>query len=237
MIASAANLIILLRGVLGFARGTGHPVVHQRNLLAADPCHHAAYEAVPLWHGDEQIEYPARDQSEIACVRGDVDVCHPPDGAIEKFRRYQFERTLAGTLATLAVDHIRAVVHQRHHVGQKLRRILQVGVGDEDAFAPAHAQSRGQRQLVPVISHQPDRHDARIICCGLGHQLPGAIVRTVVDEDDLVAHPLLLQDCGNPPQELRQHGFLVVAGRNDRHFRGCAQERHSENVSNELISR
>ncbi len=42
------------------------------------------------------------------------------------------------------------------------RRILQIGVDDQDLLARAQIQARGQRELMPVIARQVDRDEVRV---------------------------------------------------------------------------
>ena len=162
VMASAAKRTILASGYLLSPAARALAVVEDRHLLAADPRHHAADEAMALGHRQQDVEHAPRHQAEVAGIERDVDVGHAADQAVEGGGGGALEQALAVALAALAVDHVGALIHQRHHVGQQLGRILQVGVDDQDALAAAHREAGGERQLVAVVAHQPHRDDARV---------------------------------------------------------------------------
>ena len=86
------------------------------------------------------------------------------------------ERGFAGAAAAYAIDHVRILrAHHPHHLGQQLGRILKVGVDDQDRFAAAQVQPRGQRQLVPVIARQIDRNQARVPFRQALHDAPAGV--------------------------------------------------------------
>ena len=190
-------------------------VIDQRNLPAADPGHHPANEAVALRHGEQQVEDAPRDQPEVTGVGRDLHVGQAADQAIEGRRGGALEQALPVALATLAVDHVCSLVDHLHHVDQQLGRILQVGVDDQDALAPANRQPGRQGELVPMVSHQPDGHDARVALGRFGHDIPCAIARAVVDQHHLARPADPVQDGADPAQKLGQGVLLVEAGRHD----------------------
>ena len=128
-----------------------------------------------LRHGEQKVEDPPCDQAEIAGIGRDLHVGEAADQAIEGRRRRALEQALAVALPALAVDHVRALIHHPHHVDQEFGRILEIGVDDQDALAPAHGQAGRQRELVAVVAHQPNGHDARVARGRLGQHIPCAI--------------------------------------------------------------
>jgi hypothetical protein len=187
-------------------------IVEQRHLLAADPRHHAADEAVALGHDQQQIQYAAGHEAEVAGVGRDGHVGQAADQLVEGGSRCALEQALAVALATLSVDHVGALVDQRHHVRQEFGRVLQIGVDDQDALTAAHREAGGERQLVAVVAHQLHRDDARVAGRRLGHDLPGAVARAVVDQDDLAGAARAVQHGADAAQELGQ-GFLLIVAR------------------------
>ena len=164
-----------------------------------------------LGHGEQQVEHAAGHEAEIAGVGRNVDVGHPADQAVEGRGGGALEQALAVALAALAVDHVGALVEQRHHVGQQFGRILQVGVDDQDALAAAYREAGRERQLVAVVAHQLHRNDARVPGGRLGHDIPGAVARAVVDQHDLAGAADAVQHGADTAHELGQDFLLVVA--------------------------
>ena len=91
-----------------------------------------------LRHGKQEFEHAPSDKPKVAGVVRYVDVGHAANKPIEGSGGSALEQAFAVASATLAVDHIGAPVHQRHHVGQQLGRVLQIGIDDQDALAAAN---------------------------------------------------------------------------------------------------
>ena len=88
--------------------------------------------------------------------------------------------------AMLRVDDVEAFVHLRRHLAEKFRRVLKIGIENENALATAEFQPGAQRDLVAVVAREIDTEDVGI---GRGegrNGLAGAVLRTVIDENDLV---------------------------------------------------
>jgi hypothetical protein len=187
-------------------------IVEQGRLLEADPGDHPANEAVLFRHPVQLVQHAAAHQPEVAGVERDLEVGDAVQQPIEQRGCHQLERGFSTPLAALAVDDVRAFIHQPHHVGQQFRRVLQVGIDDQDAFAAADRQAGGQRQLVAVVARQEHGHHPRVGGAELAKDEPGAIRRSVVHEDDLiVVADLGLAHVGEPAVQLAQRAFLVVA--------------------------
>ena len=77
-----------------------------------------------------------------------------------------------------------------------------------------------------VVAHQPHRDDARVAGRRLGHDLPGAVVRAVVDQHDLAGPADAIQHRADAAQELGQDVLLVVA--RGHHGQRRAVGRHHE---------
>ena len=85
------------------------------------------------------------------------------EDAVEELGGAALERGLAGAGAADGIDDVGLLpVHLRHHVAEQFRRVLQVGVDDQDALADAQIEPGGQRELVAVIARQVDRDQARV---------------------------------------------------------------------------
>ena len=234
--ASSANLQHLAERILGLAGEALLPLIVQGHLAKADPAHHAADEAMPLRHAVELVERPAAHEPEVAGIDGDLDVDEAVEQPIEQDRGELLERRLAAALAALPVDDVRALVHQLHHAGEELWRVLQVRVDDQDALAAAYVQARRQRQLVAVVARQAHADDVGVVAAQLADDRPGAIGRPVVHQHDLVVFADLgAAGIAQAAVQLAQRSLLVVARRHNGELRRrCGQ--HSPN-SNASISR
>ena len=89
-------------------------------------------------------------------------------------------------LGALAIDHFIALPQLFEHRAEQLGRILQVGIEHEDDVAAHVVEPSGQCQLVPVVARQVDRDDPRIMIGMLADRVPAAVLRPVIDEDELV---------------------------------------------------
>jgi len=111
---------------------------------------------------------------------------------------------------TLTVDDVRTLVHQARHLLQKLGRVLQVGIDDENALTTGKIKPGGQGELMPMIPRQVDDDEVRVRIRKLAHQWPSAIVRTVIDEDDFVIADFLAA-CGEAAMKLKQPFCFIEA--------------------------
>ena len=206
----------LAQRVFGAAGVTGVARVVERHLVAADPAHHAAQEALALGHCQQRVDHPPAHETKVTGVLGDRHVGEAREQAVEARGGSLLEPGLAVARGAPAVDHVGTLIHPLHHAGEQLRRILQVRIYQHDALAAGRAQPRGRRELVAVVAHQMHADNV-----GIGFRqglddLPGAVARAIVDEHDLVvvAGNAAAGSTG-AAMELPQAGLLVEAGRDD----------------------
>ena len=131
-----------------------------------------------------------------------------------------------------AVDDIIPVLKGREHGVDGINVVLQIGIHGDDAvgaIAQRH-QTAQQRILVTAIAREADAGKDRILRVQTGNELPGGVLRTVVDKAD-AAHgadrPGGAQDGEFLPQAaccLRQDRLLVITGdrKIERHGHGRA---------------
>ncbi len=112
-------------------------------------------------------------------------------------------------------DNIGPRVHEPHHLGEELGGILKVGVEDQNAPADRLAQPGRQGKLVAVVAREVHQNQPRVRCRQLQHARPGAVRRSVVDQDDLGVNLERLNGCRQPPVKLAKDAFLVVARHDD----------------------
>ena len=135
------------------------PVVDDRHLAEADPGDHAADEARLLGQAQQGVERAPAHQPEVARVARYVDLGEPRQQAVEELRGAALERRLAGPRLAHGVDDVGALpVHLRQHRRQQLRRILEIGVDDQDPAPGAEIEPGGERELMAVVAREVDRH-------------------------------------------------------------------------------
>ena len=93
---------------------------------------------------------------------------------------------LAGQEAR-AVDHVGAVLQERaHQAGVVARVVLQVGVLEDDQVAGGRGDAGADRGALALVLLVLDVADAvRVLGGELAQDLAGAVLRAVVDDDDL----------------------------------------------------
>src|SRR5262249_15486995 len=69
------------------------------------------------------------------------------------------------------------------------RVILQVGVHGEDGIAASVGETGGEGGRLAEVAAKADAAHARVVVRELLDDLPGAVARAVVDEEDLEVHP------------------------------------------------
>ncbi len=177
----------LLQRIFGLTGEALLPVVGEWRPAEADPCNHAANEPRLLGHRQKRIERAAAHQPEVAGVDRNVDLGRARQQPVEAMRCRPLERRLARAARADAVDDVRAFVsHHFHHLGQKLRRVLEVGVDDQDRIAAAEVETRRERELMAMIARQVDRDDVDVLRRHLAHHRPAIVARAVIDEHDLI---------------------------------------------------
>ena len=205
--------------------GARRAVIGERDLAQADPAHHAADEALLLRHRIENVDDLAAHQPEVAGIDRHVVVGELPQQAVEQSRRAALEHGFTLPLAALAVDDVGLdSIQETPHLAEQFRRILQVGIDGQNAVAAAGMQACRHRALMAMAARQVDRDQLRIALGELEHDLPGAIGRAVIDQDQLVVGADgLFGGRAHAPVKLFEAGFFVVARRNDGQPRARAR--------------
>src|SRR3954451_20109409 len=157
-----------------------------RDLGEADPDRHATQEAVALGHGEQRIERPAVHQAEVARLDGEVEPGQAAEGAVEAARGDALERALPQSLLADGVDDVDPVAPAREHFRDHLGRVLEVAVEHHDHVTAGVLEPGGQRRLVAEVAGEADDLHPRVARRGGRHRVAGAVLRTVVDEDQLV---------------------------------------------------
>jgi hypothetical protein len=197
----------------------------------AEPGEHAAHEAVLLRHLAQGVEHLAVDQTEVSNVSRDADRGHAGEHPIEQMGGDALEPAFACARQTARIDDVVALLPFGDHLFDDFRRVLQVGIHDDDRCALRRVHAGGDGDLVAEIARQADIAEARV---ALGERLQhdgAGIAAPVVDQDRLRRPAKPGEQQVEPAQQHRQHGFLVEDGDDDavddrlgigRHLRGSA---------------
>ena len=197
--------------------------IGESHLFQPDPAHHAANEPVAFGHRVQMVERAAAHQPEIAGIRRDLDVDHAAQQAVEHRGGGELEPAFAVAAQPLAVNDIEAFIHLRHHRAEQFRRILQVGIENENALAATEFEPRAQGDLVAVVAGKVDGDDMVVLFGQLENGLARAVRRAIDDKDDLVGGALF-QACGRyPPMKLGHPSQLVVARDDHRQHDGASR--------------
>src|SRR5262249_49795470 len=112
-----------------------------------------------------------------------------------------------------AVDDVRVVLDDRlDELGILGRVVLEVGVLDDDDLAGGLAEPGAQRGALSLVAVVEDYLQVAVASLHLAEDLAGAVLRAVVDDDDLRAD----RDLADPAEDLVDGLLFVVAGDDDR---------------------
>ena len=104
--------------------------------------------------------------------------------------------------------------------GDRLWRILQVAVHDHHEIARHVIERRRNRNLVPEVARQRNRHDSRILRGCVRQHLEGPIPAPIVDKHELVWPTRnVIQRSTQPSEQFGQHLLLVEHRHRDRYAR------------------
>ena len=120
----------------------------------------------------------------------------------------ELEARLALALLADGVDDVAARAPVVEHLGDQLRRILEVGVEHHDGIARGVVEAGGQRRLVAEVARQVDDAHARVGGRDAVERLRRAVGRAVVDEHELEREPV--ERAADARVELVDRRLLVV---------------------------
>ena len=112
------------------------------------------------------------------------------------------------------------------HGQERLGLLLQVGVHDADDGAARVLEAGEKGRLLAEVAREVDGlHVRRSLGGGeLLDQRPGAVLRAVVDEDELVVEAGGAEDVGRPVEQQGKTLLLVVAGDDYRKVQASSKE-------------
>lgn len=161
-------------------------VVEHGPLLEADPRDEPADEARILAALAEGQHDAAIHESEVARVARDGHVGEPREQAIEEPSGEPLHRGLAGSMAALRIGHVNAVTPRGDKIADHLRRVLQVGVDEDDGIALGAVKAGGRGHLVPEVAAEGEELDTRVAAGERTDRRERAVGAPVIHEDDLV---------------------------------------------------
>ncbi len=175
----------LAQRVLGLAGVARVALVGDGGLREADPHGHAAQEARALGHRQQRVQRAAVEQAEVAGVGLEVDLGELVEQLVEPRGGGELEGGLALALLAHRVDDVGALAPLGDHLGDQLRRVLQVGVDHRDDVADRVLEAGGERGLVAEVAREVHDAHARVGRGDAVEQLGRAVGAAVVDEDQL----------------------------------------------------
>jgi len=126
-------------------------------LLEPHPGRHPAREAVAFAHGFHHIDHLAIHQAEVAGIKRDFHIRDAEDDAIKQGGREPFEPGFALPFGAHGIDHFVALFPLFCQFMDNFRRILQIGIDDNDRVTPRIIPARSDGNLVPEIAGKNDR--------------------------------------------------------------------------------
>ena len=149
--------------VVGSTRGAFLALERERDLLQSQPRDQAAHEAVLLAEAADRDEGVAAEQPEIADFRDDPRIDRLAHDPVEQPGGEALVHAVAVAGDPLRRHDVESLVIQADHVLQDVRRILQVGVHDDDGVALGEVHPRRQRHLVAEVAAEADDFEPRVL--------------------------------------------------------------------------
>ena len=202
--------------VLAVAGGARVAVVEHRGLLEADQRHQPAQEAVFLAQRDHVVDHTPAHQPEVPGVGGDLDVGDALDDAVADRRDDPLGQRLPRARAALGVDDLIPLAPAGDHVGDQLRRVLQVAVDHHYRVARGRLHARQRRGGLAEAAREAQHLHARVGRAQLEDALLGAVGRRVDGEDQLPVGAHAGEHRRQALVDAPDVAFLVVCGDDDR---------------------
>jgi len=186
----------LLERILRSACGAFGAVVLDANLLEADPAYEPAQEAAAFWEVLELVHHAAVHESEVAGVRRNVNARELANQTVEAECRKALEERFAFALVSLGVNDLIAFAPFFKHFVDEAWRVLQVAIDDDDGIACAMVEACAKGCLMAKVTAEIDDFIVRVTREKAFHDLAGAILGTVIYENEFVFDilELFLQD-------------------------------------------
>lgn len=200
-----------------FSRSARIPVVEDRGLSVPNPRVQTFHETVLFAELADGRDRALAHQTKIAGVGGDVDVTHLPHQAIEAVGRGFLQEGFALPGPPGRVDDIETLLPLVNQGGDQFRRILQIGVDDDDGVAARDIQSRGQCGFLAEIPAQFDDADFLIGAPYCPEHIEGPIPASIVHVDNFRRIGKGSQDGAETRMEQGQDLLLIENGNDHRY--------------------
>src|SRR5579859_2284234 len=161
----------LAERILGGASVTLLALIADAGLAKANPGREPAHEAMVLTHLPHGQHHLAVNQPEVAGVGRNVNRRQTANDAVEHGRGEQLEPGFADAHRPLRIDHLVALVPLFDQLVDHLRRVLQVGVDNDDRVALGVVNAGRDGDLVAKIAGKLDDFDARVALAQFGGNL------------------------------------------------------------------
>jgi hypothetical protein len=174
----------------------------------ADPHRKSAEEPVLFPHPHQLIDGLAIEQLEVRCLRH-VESRRPADQAVKLPGRQTMQRAFPAAAALAALDHIVALLPEPVHFHDGFRRLLQIAVDHCRAAAAAVRQPRHDRRFLAEIAGKTQPAHALIRGGGTPDLRPGAVARTVVDENQFTVDLCVVKQAADSGGRPGNHFFFI----------------------------
>ena len=190
------------------------PNVGDASLTEADPRAQSTDEPVVLGHRIERVDDFPVEEGKVSGVQRHRHVRGGAKHSIERLvGELQEERRIA--LDPNAIDNVKSRLPLLVERLDQLGWILQVTIEQHRGVARCDRHTARERALRAEISRVVDDDDVGVPRCKVGQNGRRVVGTTVVDENDLVVHPELLEH-GREPRVHDGDGRLVAITRDDR---------------------
>ena len=114
--------------------------------------------------------------------------------------------------------HLHALLPALDHLGNHLRRMLEVRIHEHHNIAHRGAQASGHRRFLAEIACEAQGLDRRIAATELDQRVEAGIAAAIVDKDEFPLHAgITIQNGGKAVMQGLQAGGLVIYGHHHRY--------------------
>jgi len=183
-------------------------IIGDGRLTKAHPRDHSSHEAARLAKGPQREHDAPAHQPKVACVDRYVDADHGLQKAIKNISGRTFENRLSFARSPHAVHDVVTLSKSREHLGDDLRRVLQVGIHHHHRLAARVVEAGSDGELVSEIARQRNHPVARLGGAELLQSGEGTVARPVVDEDHFPGGAHRSEEFAEPAMQLVDGAYV-----------------------------
>jgi hypothetical protein len=176
--------------------------------------HQPAHEVLGLVEAEQFVHDQAVEQTKLAGPLGELYAGEPGEQAVEPARGDALDESGLDRIRAARVYDAESIPPALDELGNERRRVLQVGIHDDDGVAAREAESRHDRGLLSEAAGEMEAAHPRVTL-GQAHDPGPAVVVAVVDEEELVIQSGRGAHFVEGRRERSRVHALVVAGHDD----------------------